>query len=168
MLFEDVVSEEQYMLKAYIGSFGVRSGEVDDIAQRSFLLLYQKWDTLEENSNYGAFLRTLAKGLIRNEISKQANRKSLIDKNMTTLMLDHEEESPLETLLSGETHSEEQHALEECLKKLQGNMTRILRARYWEGKNSSEIAAIEGKSPSAIRKILMKIKGTLRDCITSV
>ncbi len=165
--FEEIVYQEQYRLRAYVGSFGVRSSEVDDIAQKAFLLLHEKWDTLTPDSNHGAYLRKLAKGLIMNEISKTSNRKALIDKNMTTLLMEHDSKSPIDELISGEQFNLNRQKLSECVKQLQENSARILTSRYWDGLNSTQIAEKEGKSSGAIRKLLMKIMGTLRACMTS-
>ena len=165
--FEEIVYQEQYRLRAYVGAFGVRSSEVDDIAQRAFLLLHQKWETLEASSNHGAYLRTLAKGLIMNEVSKTSNREVLINKNMTTLLMRHDEKSPIEELISGEKFLQDREKLAECIKQLQENSARIVKARYWDGLTSAQIAEKEGKSSGSIRKLLMKIMGTLKACMTS-
>lgn len=156
------------MLKAYIGGFGVKSSEVDDLAQRTCILLYNKWETLEPDSNHGAYIRTLAKGIVRNEIAKSKNRTSLIEKNMTSLMLQYDEASPIEGIMGAEQSESDGANLRNCIDSLPTHLQGILKARYWEGKNSKQIAQLEGKSASTVRKILMKIKRTLRECITSI
>ena len=56
---------------------GVRPESVDDIAQETFVIAYRKLTMFERGTNFGAWLRTIARNLVRNELRRQGRRRVL-------------------------------------------------------------------------------------------
>lgn len=163
--YTEVVRTHHSSLRYFIRSLGVQSAWVDDLAQEAFLLAYRKWDDLDDASNAGAWLRTIARNLVMNEITKTSRRQRLIDENLTTLLLDAEQNSdqPGRT----EDHGIRNRALVECIEGLSGRSREIIRARYFDERNSTEIGEDLKMQPAAIRKVLYHSRQILADCLRS-
>lgn len=161
--FTEVVQTHHNNLRYFIRSLGTQSAWVDDIAQETFLLAYRKWNELDETENAGAWLRAIARNLVMNEITKTNRRQRLIDENLTTLLLDSESE--MENPGSTEERNLRSTALGECLDKLPERNRNIIRARYFENRNSSEIGGLLRIQPANIRKILYTSRQILADCL---
>lgn len=161
--FTDVVRSHHSSLRYFIRSLGVRSAWVDDLAQEAFLLAYRKWDELDDPGNAGAWLRTIARNLVMNEITKSNRRQRLLDENLTTLLLAAEPE----TRAPGSTGDQavRERALGECLKKLSARSRGVVKARYFDDRNSSEIGDALNIPPATVRKILYHARQLLADCL---
>ncbi|MGC6464353.1 MAG: RNA polymerase sigma factor [Akkermansiaceae bacterium] len=161
--FETIVSENHASLRFYIRSLGVMSGWVDDIAQESFILLLKKWSELGQHDELDSWLRTTARNLVRNELRKNSRRPHLINKYLTTLVLEQSQVAP-----SPETFAitgENQSALRHCLSSLTERARRIIEERYFKDRNSSEIASDLEMKPSAVRRALLRARESLATCI---
>ena len=73
--FMEQVENEQSGLKGFIRMLGVRPESVDDIAQETFVVAYKKLTMFERGTNFGAWLRTIARNLVRNELRRQGRRR---------------------------------------------------------------------------------------------
>ena len=73
------VHAEQGRLRAFIRSLGVRIDSVDDIAQEAFVVAWQKRQQFQRDSNFGAWVREIAKGIVMNEFRKSSRRRRIID-----------------------------------------------------------------------------------------
>jgi DNA-directed RNA polymerase specialized sigma24 family protein len=56
-------------------------------------------------------------------------------------------------------------ALQRCLKELPGPTARIVSAHYFEARTAAAIADELGRTPSAVRMTLLRVRGALRACI---
>lgn len=163
--YTEVVREHHSGLRYFIRSLGVQSAWVDDLAQEAFLLAYRKWDELDDPSNAGAWLRAIARNLVMNEITKTNRRQRLIDENLTTLLLDTESEP--EKPGSADERGMRHRALSECLQELSERSRAIIRARYFDDRNSSEIGGDLRMQPATVRKVLFHSRQLLADCLRS-
>ena len=160
--FEQLVEDTQVSLRFYIRSLGVDSAWVDDIAQETFLLLLKKWQELSTHDRPDLWLRSTAKNLVRNELRKTSRRPHLINRYLTTLLLDHDEhQMPSEQM----QQKERKDALRICLEKLPGRTREILHQRYTEDRNSEEIGRSFAMNSAAIRRLLFRTRAALADCI---
>lgn len=163
--YTEVVRAHHSGLRYFIRSLGVQSAWVDDLAQEAFLLAYKKWDELDESANAGAWLRTIARNLVMNELSKTHRRQRLIDENLTTLLLDAEPD--IERPGAAEEHGIRHRALRECIETLSERSRDIIRARYFDDRNSSEIGDDLKMQPATVRKVLFHSRQLLADCLRS-
>ena len=156
--------ENHASLRFYIRSLGVMSGWVDDIAQETFILLLKKWKQLEQHDELDAWLRTTAKNLVRNELRKNSRRTHLLNKHLTSLILDPAPlaPTPLQFAVNRENHS----ALKRCLKTLPVKTRRIIEGRYFQDRNSTEIALDLNMKSSAVRRTLLRAREALAICIS--
>lgn len=161
--YTEIVRAHHSSLRYFIRSLGVRSAWVDDLAQEAFLLAYRKWDELDHPENAGAWLRTIARNLVMNEISKTSRRQRLLDENLTSLLLAAENEPARPGAASD--HGIRDRALGECLKELSERSRGIIKARYFDDRNSSEIGGDLKIPPATVRKILYHSRQILADCL---
>lgn len=162
--FSEVVREQHNGLRYFIRSLGVNDAWVDDLAQESFLVAYRKWSELDDPANAAPWLRRIARNLVMNEISKTSRRQRLLDKNITTLLLNADPETPS----AGSIHDIEitHEALRVCLSALAARSRRIVDAHYFDGHNATEIGEELCMTSGAVRKVLFKTRHLLADCLT--
>ncbi|WAC21229.1 sigma-70 family RNA polymerase sigma factor [Luteolibacter sp. SL250] len=163
--YTDVVQAHHSGLRYFIRSLGVQSAWVDDLAQEAFLLAYRKWDDLDKAENAGAWLRTIARNLVMNELTKTSRRQRLIDENLTTLLLDTENEGRGPG--AAEDHAIRNRALIECIDGLSTRSREIIRARYFDDRNSSQIGDDLNMQSATVRKVLFHSRQLLADCLRS-
>ncbi len=161
--FTEVVRGHHSSLRYFIRSLGVRSAWVDDLAQEAFLLAYRKWDELDNPANAGAWLRTIARNLVMNEITKSNRRQRLLDENLTTLLI--AAEPPEDTPGAAGDQAVREKALGECLGRLTERSRGVVLARYFDDRNSSEIGEALKMPAATVRKILYHARQTLAECL---
>lgn len=161
--FTRLIREHHASLRYFIHSLGVNAAWVDDVAQDAFLIAYRKWPSQQgEPENPGAWLRSIARNVVQNELAKQNRRKRLMDENLTTLLL---QASDPESQGSTGDHLDRQEALRECVSRLSQRARRILEFRYVNDLNSGEIGAEVDMKPAAVRKLLFHSRQTLANCL---
>lgn len=163
--YTEVVRTHHSSLRYFIRSLGVQSTWVDDLAQETFLLAYRKWDELDSADNAGGWLRTIARNLVMNELAKSNRRRRLIDENLTTLLLNSEPDPGGPGLT--EDHAARNRALNECIETLSDRSREIIRARYFDERNSSEIGDALNMQSATVRKVLFHARQLLADCLRS-
>ena len=161
--YTEVVRAHHSSLRYFIRSLGVQSAWVDDLAQEAFLLAYRKWDELDSPANAGAWLRAIARNLVMNEITKTNRRQRLIDENLTTLLLDAENEP--EKPGAADDLGIRAKALGDCMQELSDRARKIIRARYFDERNSTEIGEDLRMQPATVRKVLFNSRQILADCL---
>ena len=162
--FERVVLENHASLRFFIRSLGVLPGWVDDIAQESVLLLLKKWDHLERHDELDSWLRSAARNLVRNELRIRSRRPRLLNTYLTSLVLDQSTLAPdPATYTMG---LENQSILRRCLAALTGRTRCIVEQRYFEDRNSTEIAKQLQMKASTVRRTLLKAREALAACIS--
>jgi RNA polymerase sigma-70 factor (ECF subfamily) len=76
--FEGWVKEHQSGLRAFIRALGVDEAWVDDLAQEAFIIAYRRLDDFEPGTDFGKWLRRIARNLAANERRKDARRSRLL------------------------------------------------------------------------------------------
>ena len=114
--FLERVQSEQARLRSFIRALGVRAEAVDDLAQETLIIALKKLDEFDRGSDFGVWVRQIARRLIANERRKEARRSQILSDCVTDLLLEinHEPMSPSER----QEHDEELAALRECMAAL--------------------------------------------------
>ncbi|MEM9159408.1 MAG: sigma-70 family RNA polymerase sigma factor [Verrucomicrobiota bacterium] len=165
--FSKLIHEHQSSLRSYIRSLGVRLAWVDDIAQETFILAYKKQDSYNEDSDYGAWLRGIARNLVMNEISKSARRRRLLDQRIPEIVSAHEDSNEVISLDDKEFNAQRQDALQACLQKLSERARIIIEARYFREQTSDMIGKDLAMKATAVRKALFSARKVLARCISN-
>jgi RNA polymerase sigma-70 factor (ECF subfamily) len=165
--FMEQVENEQSGLKGFIRMLGVRPESVDDIAQEAFVIAYKKLEMFERGTNFGAWLRTIARNLVRNELRRQGRRRVLANDVAEFLLSRADEKSthPSIEVEQAEQHEQQVSALRKCLQKLPARSRRLVQQRYFEQLSLGVIAADEDTNANNVSQILFRLRSALSDCI---
>ena len=165
--FIEQVEQEQSALRGFIRMLGVRPESVDDLAQETFVIAYKKLAMFEQGTNFGAWLRTIARNLVRNEIRRQSRRRILATE-VAEFLLDRADEKathPAAQVERTEQHKRQVAALRACLQKLPKRSRRIVQQRYFEDLSLGVIAGYENTNANNISQILFRLRSSLFSCL---
>ncbi len=157
------VRQHQARLRASIRGLGVRAEAVDDIAQDTFLLAWQKIDEFGIGGDFGGWVGQIARRLIANERRKDARRSRLLAGEITDFLLQIAIES--EIGVARLQKAEELAILQGCLELLPGPAREIIRLRYFENQSPGAIASHLGRPSEAIRQVLLRLRRKLLECV---
>ena len=101
-------------------------------------------------------------GIARNKIADHFGKSG-----RSLILLDGEILDQLAAAYADSSHdwSRQIDAMGRCIQSMRGPARQILELRYKSGLSSEAIAGQLGRSPSAIRMTLMRLRITLRECI---
>lgn len=143
-------------LLAYILVQGVPSFEADDVLSEASMVLWKKFDSYEEGSNFRAW----AYAIVRFEILKQrrALRKRMLplDENLVE-ELEAEHQCEVEDHRSGR--------LKRCLAQLAKKSAELVELRYEENLKPEAIAKRLKRPASSVYASLSRIRRNLKECM---
>jgi RNA polymerase sigma-70 factor, ECF subfamily len=159
--FENLVREHQAGLRAFIRALGVDEAWVDDLAQEVFIVAYRRREDFEPGTDFGKWLRRIARNLAANERRKNARRSRLLPFAVADVLLDQEHggdaaETDLDRLLP---------ALQECVGQLPERSRELLHRRYAAGENASALARELRLTADAVRQTLLRIRVAVKGCM---
>ncbi len=157
------VRREQAGLRAFIRSLGMRAEVVDDVAQEAFVVAFQKLQTFERGTNFGAWLRTIARFLVSKELRREERRQRVIGEQVAELLA--ESAHPGEPASADDANARAA-ALKACLADLPERGRRLVQQRYFENLSPTVIASLEGRTANDVRQALFRLRAALYTCIT--
>src|SRR5690349_8565483 len=89
------VRREQAGLRAFVRMLGMRAEAVDDIAQEAFVVAYEKLQTFERGTNFGAWVRTIARFLVNKERRREGRRQRVLAEHIAENLF-HARELPFD------------------------------------------------------------------------
>jgi RNA polymerase sigma-70 factor, ECF subfamily len=157
------VGQHQSRLRASIRALGVRAEAVDDFAQDTFLLAWQKIADFSPGGDFGAWVAQIARRLIANERRKDARRSRLLASEVTDLLM----QMAAKPDKAGATleKADESAALRSCLEQLSPHGREIIRLRYFESLSPGAIASQLGRPSDAVRQLLLRLRRKLLECV---
>ena len=156
--FIEQVRREQAGLRAFVRSLGMRAETADDVAQEAFVVAFEKLHTFERGTNFGAWVRTIARYLVSKELRREDRRQRFLSGHVAELMAT--EDTPVSTDLGARID-----ALKFCLAELPERARQLVQRRYFENMAPSVIASHEGRTAGEIRQALFRLRVTLHECI---
>ena len=159
--FEGWVLEHQAGLRAFIRALGVDEAWVDDLAQESFLVAYRRLEEFDRGTDFGKWLRSIARFLVANERRKEARHSRLLPLAVAEVLLNQgpEPDSPEPNL--GQLLA----AMRDCVARLPARSRELLQRRYAGGENARTIALEWHMKADAVRQTLSRIRVAVKDCI---
>jgi RNA polymerase sigma-70 factor, ECF subfamily len=156
--FRPIVEAFQLEVRTLIAGNSISLADVDDVAQATFLYVYQHIDQYEPGTNFRAWIRTIAGYKVKAFLEEK--RRDLRNRD---LLLQH---YLLEQTLAAPDDARLDRAarLEHCLGRL-GERARSLVKRRYEGVPLATIAEEWHRSVPSVKMTLMRIRNQLRDCI---
>ena len=163
--FSEIVVLHQGRVRGFVGRFVRNPNTIDDIAQDVFLAAYRSLDSYHGDSSLSTWLlgiaRNRALAFLRDENRRRSRESGRL--NAVIVAQKHEEAAAKPVDLS--ESEREIMALEECVKTLPEQSASLVEQHYLKARSSSEIAREIGRSESAVRMTLLRIRHVLRDCI---
>ncbi len=160
--FIRALTDNQAALRGYCQASLGHGDEAKEALQRTSIVLWRKCGDWNPATEFLPWAIRVAKfevlGVVRDRNRRQA--RFVFDPDVVESMSDEASQS-----VQGGTRRTE--ALEHCLGKLSDSNRGALAAHYLHGNSIAEIADATGKNPGAIKVMLLRLRGKLRECIES-
>jgi RNA polymerase sigma-70 factor, ECF subfamily len=154
------LTESQLALRGYCQAALGNADEAKEALQRTSIVLWRKCGDWNPSTEFLPWAIAVAKfevlGVVRDRNRLQA--RFVFDPDVVELMID-------EASHATSTSSARTEALEGCLEKLSDSNRESLAAYYVHGRSIVEIADTSGKGSSAVKVMLLRLRGKLRECI---
>lgn len=158
-----LLTRHQADIHAFINSLLPGDPEVEDVLQRANIVLWNKREKFEENTNFKAWAFSIARWETRAWLTEKKRKDWLVFNDELTDRLAEQFQASAST----NKDSNILHSLRHCLTKL-SNSERFMIFNYYQAdKSIAECAAIVKKTEGALRVSLFRIRAGLRRCIES-
>jgi RNA polymerase sigma-70 factor, ECF subfamily len=150
----------QPMVAGYIHSLIGDHKAAEDVLQETAMQLFREMERYDPERPFIAWAIGTAKLKTLGYFRDSARSKLYFDGDL----LDQFSVAWQEVVPERPSHSA---ALQECLQTLAGRARELVRLRYFESLNATEIGKRLGQDAAAVRVALQRIRGRLRDCLES-
>jgi RNA polymerase sigma-70 factor (ECF subfamily) len=133
----------------------------ENIVQQVFVDAYFHLDQYAPGTDFGAWIRTLARNRLRKEL-RTAGRE---DRRLATYRERLAERLRAEATGNRDDSEAYVAALRGCRQALTERDAALVRMRYEQGMSFEAIAKTQGQSPEAVQRMISRIRFRLRDCI---
>jgi len=157
--FRAIVEAHQAAIRALIACYGIRSADVDDIAQNTFLFSFQNMGEFTPGTSLGAWLKSIARYKALAHLS-QARQEEENRKNALRVFL----QQRAQALVEGGACAPRAERLRECMGKLDRKHAGLLQKRY-SGVPLTDAAREMSLSVDAVKMLLLRIRRGLRRCM---
>ena len=157
--FTRLLVANQRRLYGFIFTLVQDHSAADDVLQEATSLLWQKFESFEPGTDFGAWAMKVARFKVLEWRRKQQKLPLPIEEELLHELAGKAEVAQLTDDLG------RREALEHCLTKLNERDSGLLNQRYAEDRPVSGIAAKLGRTRDAIYKVLARIHRDLQRCI---
>lgn len=153
-----LLTQYQGDIRAFIISLVPGSPDVSDILQETNLVLWNKRDHFEPDTNFIAWAFRIAQIEVHKLRTKMRKEKQvLFSDEVIEFLGESKEPRPI--------HESYLNALEICIRKLDHKQQELIRSRYTSGRSIAKLAEATGENAGALRIALMRIRQALKTCI---
>ena len=160
--FEGIVRRFERPLRAWLATQAPPAVDVDELAQRTFVVAFANLREFEPGTDLAAWLFTIARFQLKTELTRLrrvADYHARFAPDLLQRELDRRSSEPPELQQQRLDH------LAECLKSLGEHLRRYITWRYEEEIPLEEMATRSGRSVSAVKKQLWQLRRRLYECI---
>ncbi|OAI48400.1 hypothetical protein AYO44_07135 [Planctomycetaceae bacterium SCGC AG-212-F19] len=143
------------MLYAYSRCLSGDHHIAQDVVQQTALIAYRKIGFLFPEVDFGTWLKGIARREALSERRKAAKLRTVIEE---VLEAAYDDPTPAAV-------APEREALDECLKRLQGQAAAIVTAHYFDGEKLTDIARQRGLNGNTVRTVLHRARLLLEECV---
>lgn len=159
--FRVMVRAYSLPLRSYLASQLHHQDEVDDLAQEVFLAAYRNLGTFRRGSDFGTWLRGIARHRLRDHLRRSRRRNNALDR--FRLEVTRAIESDLEQAVFAD-RAETIEVLLRCIALLPEKLRRVVRAGL-EGDKPAALAETLATSVGAIYTLHYRANQLLRECV---
>ncbi|MEL6181983.1 MAG: sigma-70 family RNA polymerase sigma factor [Myxococcota bacterium] len=131
-----------------------------DLTQQAFVNAYLNLDSVREDADFGVWLRTIARNVVRNELRRRS-REGVRMRHYHQWLLQRFENAQE----SEQFERERAEALRRCRERLAPTAAQALEMRYEQGMDFGRIAQELDRTVAAARQMLQRVRATLRQCM---
>ncbi|BCX50299.1 DNA-directed RNA polymerase sigma-70 factor [Haloferula helveola] len=159
--FVTLLTDHQSVIRGFVISLLPGAPDLDDVIQKTNLVLWNKRGDFEMGSNFCAWALTVARFQVL------AHQQALRKRHWMTL--DDDVASMLAEDFAGnigrDFYNERVDALRTCLGEARESDRELLMARYWRKTRLQDFAVTHGRSLSGLRVQLFRLRAALKVCI---
>lgn len=159
--FVSLLTSHQEVIRAYVTSLLPNYQDVNDVLQDVNVKLWERQNTFEIGTNFGAWACTMARYTVLSYRTKLKRQNWLLFSDELVEKLADPETSENDSSLM----QTKRVALHQCLKKLKPKELELLRVRYDEDISVVDHAEKVGSSAQSLRVVLHRIRVGLKDCV---
>ena len=160
--FVQLLTSHQEVLRSYITSMLPNYQDVSDVLQDVNVKLWERQNTFEIGTNFGAWACTLARYSILSYRSKLKRQGWLLfNDDLVEKLAEPAAKDYQPGYLEGK-----RRALHHCLKKLKPKDLELLKVRYNDDVSVVEHAKQIGGSAQSLRVVLHRIRTGLKECVS--
>ncbi len=158
--YEQIILAQQQNIYKLVATARLDWATAKDIVQRTFVQAYLHLDSYKTSTNFAAWLKTIARNLVREELRRRACKQHHLQVYRDQVAICFEE-------TGGADAAEERHidALRHCLGKLPESYSKIVELHYSQSRGIEELAEATGKTAEAVKQMLWRARSMLRECI---
>ncbi|MBT8044519.1 MAG: sigma-70 family RNA polymerase sigma factor [Verrucomicrobiae bacterium] len=132
-----------------------------DVLQEANLVMWRRMDTFTAGTDFGAWARKCAYFQAMAFLRDRKRAPSLLGEELLALIAEEQEETSLID------ENERKLALRDCISQLTDEQRKLLMSRYRDGVPVRQLAQEHGKSESAMKMTLLRLRDLLHVCITT-
>ncbi len=156
--FIEALTRHQPVLEAFCHANVARREDAWEVLQETNVKLWEKSADWNPDTPFLPWAFAVARFTILSHVRDKMRDRHVFDGDVVEAM-------GAETEAAASELPERQDALRICLAKLEQGLRALLHSHYVEGRTLREIAAHEGRSESAIKMTLVRVRQQLSDCI---
>jgi RNA polymerase sigma-70 factor (ECF subfamily) len=161
-VFVSELTEHQSILHAFLVSLLPGVAEVDDVLQRTNLVLWEKRSQFEPGTSFKSWALAVAYWEARAWMTERKRGDWLVvDDALALKLIRHIEVQPERPANSAVS------ALRSCLGKLRDNDRLLVLSHHQHEKSLAECSRIFDRTPASLSVSLVRIRAALRRCIKS-
>lgn len=160
--FEEVVRRYQRRIRLWLAAHCPPGGDVDDVAQRTFLAAYTRMEEFQIDTNFEAWLFTIARYQLMTEatvLRRRADYHSRFSHDLLARELERRSAEPADLMEDRLRH------LASCLERVPEQERQVLEWRYREQLPLEQMATQLRRSTGAVKKLLWLLRTKIRECI---
>jgi RNA polymerase sigma-70 factor (ECF subfamily) len=160
--FRAIVEEYGPCVRAYLAAHLNDPHAVDDLAQETFIVVFESLDRFRLDDDLGGWIRGIARNKLLMHWRRDAQKRNAAEQLRVEIV-----EDVAESFLRAVTRdtSDTIRRLQACLKKLPSRIETVIRARYFDREKVQDIARRLNTSPSAISTLLYRGRKDLQSCL---
>ena len=159
--FVQLIADHQNVIRSFIISLLPGAPGVDDVFQNTNAVIWKKRGSFEMGTNFRAWAMAIARFQAMAHLQQLRRRRWVtLDQDVAELLADELETGP------AESHFEHRSAaLDVCLSELREKDRELLVQRYWHRTRLQDFAVVSGRSVSALKVTLFRLRAALKRCI---
>lgn len=157
-IFVQRLTESQNRISRYVFSLLADHVRTSDVVQETNLVLWRKMSEYDSERPFLPWAMGIARMQVMAHIRNATRDRLLLNSETAELLAESAEKMAIDS-------SEEEAALRLCLHSLEGTARQMIEHRYFKARPLSELADSLGRTTSAIKTSLVRIRRQLQECV---